>query len=89
VGTVISSLFNLCLHSYVLSGFGKLELVGGGSGERKKQQGGSSYEAGTYCVALDCNTEDKSPETWELTDNTMTRVAYSNSRGKAANQSKV
>jgi hypothetical protein len=42
------------------------ELVGEGSGESNKQQGGSGYEAGIYCMALDYNTENKSPETWEL-----------------------
>jgi hypothetical protein len=34
---------------------------------KEQATGGSGYEAGTYCVALDCNTEDKSPETRELT----------------------
>ena len=53
VGRMSNSLFSLCLHSYVLSSSGKLELVGWGSNERNKQQGGSAYEAGTHFVALD------------------------------------
>jgi hypothetical protein len=42
-------------------------MLGGGSGERNKQRGRSGYEAGTCCMALDYSTENKSPETQELT----------------------
>ena len=49
VGSMSKSLFSLCLHSYVLSSSGKLELVGWGSGERNKQQGGWHPFYGTKC----------------------------------------
>jgi hypothetical protein len=40
--------------------FGKLKLVGRGSGERKTQKGGAGYEAGTCCVALDVSDKYQS-----------------------------
>jgi len=66
VGSMSNSLFSLCLHSYVLCSSGKLELVGWGSGERNKQQGGSGYEAGTYFVALDVSEKYQSQMQWPL-----------------------
>jgi len=60
------SLFSLCLHSYVLSSSGKLELVGWGSGERNKQQGGSWYEVGTHFMALDVSEKYQSQILWPL-----------------------
>ena len=66
VGSMSNSLFSLCLHSYVLSSSGKLELVGWGSGERNKQQGGSGYEAGTYFMALDVSEIYKSQIHWPI-----------------------
>jgi len=61
-----NSLFILCLHSYVLSSSGKLELVGWGHGERNKQQGGSGYEAGTYFMALYVSEKYQSQIRWPL-----------------------
>jgi hypothetical protein len=68
VGTriVSNSLFSLCLHSYVLSSSGKLELSGRGNGERNKQQGASGYEAGTYFMALDISEKYLSQIQWPL-----------------------
>jgi len=66
VGSMSNSLFSLCLHSYVLSSSGKLELVGWGSGERNKQQGVSGYEAGTHFMALDVSEKYQSQIKWPL-----------------------
>ena len=60
------SLFSLCLHSYELSSSGKLELVGLGTGESNKQQGGSGYEAGTYVMALEVSEKYQSKIHWPL-----------------------
>ena len=65
-GSMNNSLFSLCLHSYVLSSSGKLELVGWGSGERNEQQGGPGYEAGTYFMALDVSEKYQSQIQWPL-----------------------
>jgi len=61
-----NTLFSFCLHSYVLSSSGKLELFGWGRGERNKQQGGSSYEAGTYFMALYVSEKCQSLVHWPL-----------------------
>jgi len=55
-----NSLYSLCLHSYVLSSSGKLELVRWGSGESSKQQGRSGCEAGTHFMALDVSEKYQS-----------------------------
>jgi len=67
VGSMSKSLFSLCLHSYVLCSSGTLELVGWGSGERNKQQGGSWYEAGTHFMALDVSGKIPVPNTMATT----------------------
>ena len=66
VGSMSNSMFSLCLHSYVLSSSGTLELVGWGSGERNKQQGGSEYEAGTHFMALYVSEKYQSQIQWLL-----------------------
>ena len=66
VGIMSNSLFSLCLHSYVLSSSGKLELGGWGSGERKKHQGGSGYDAGAHFMALGVSEKYQSQIQWPL-----------------------
>jgi len=66
VGNMTNSLFSLCLHSYVLSSSAKLELVGWGSDERNKQQGGSEYAAGTHFMVLDVSKNYQSQIHWPL-----------------------
>jgi hypothetical protein len=42
-----------CTQTHVLSSSGKMKLVGRGSGERNKQEGGAQYVTGSRFMALD------------------------------------